>query len=1130
GARVASGEVRARYPYGEPVRGPVVVKDEGEDGAREVARGELDPDGVYRFEVPVPAAGRHLSAFVTDGAGRRGTDVAVVRRASAGLSLALVPAQPYAVAGAPLELTAIATDDDGTPQPVSVEVTLEAAGATERRGQSLPSGVGRVSFAVPKTHVEAVTSWHGRVASLTVSGVDEAEIEPLRDGLVASVGRVADAIVSCSDSEEQVALRLERRDRRWQIARVTHHPFADRDEFQVTATPTVKTCVARALRPVFAQHGAGTRKPIDVEVALDRSRVESEVEEPVRHVTARAVATMADGRRAETSLTIPVRGRERADAFTVAVASPLVAPGQPITVTGTRPGGAASWTMATLLVHDVPLVSVPVTWEGERFTATLTPPAGAYGLAAVQVDTVGWAAPGRVLEGHAAASVFVAPARLDVALTVPDRVRPGEDVALGVAVTDAAGAPVAGAGLAVSVVDERALALGDRQRNLQDALLDPEIKAVGDRGALFGRLLARGDGGPDALLVMNALIESVPVAPRATTVSLPAAPRFAAELQAGRTIRASAVPLLAKRDDAVVVAAPTGGRTVAPEPSELFEGQRGRAIDLADPWGRARTWAYLATMGEDLGADAIGAQVTMRRLDLLATAVRALGGKARRELKKRGTWSAPDLVTHHALDAWGQAVRLERTSAAAVLVARSAGADGRFDTADDVLHDDVLAEERVVGYGSSGIGCYGSGAGGGGSIGSLKGSRGYAMAGVEAGPAAVRERFDETALWVVGEETGADGRARFGFRVPDSVTGWEVEVAAIAANGATGRAVGRFETALPVHAELQAPERLAEGDRVEASVILANHRGSAERLTVEVSAVGAVALGGPLAASVVDVAPGATRAVPLPLTARATGEATVEVRVRDAEGREVDALRKRLDVAARGLEERIVAPVRVSKGKAKLEIEVPADADPHTITGRIRAFRGPADLALDGVEGMLREPYGCFEQTSSTTYPNLLVLRLLKGAQNARGEDVARARELVAKGYQRLIGYEVPSGGFSWYGQAPASTVLTAYGLVEFTDMAAVYPVDPALIARTRKWLLAQQDGDGSFPPVGTWHGTATTLEATAYIAYALAEAGHAEKAARRAIAWVRRAERGPGAAKNSYVTALLAAAEARLD
>ena len=71
-------------------------------------------------------------------------------------------------------------------------------------------------------------------------------------------------------------------------------------------------------------------------------------------------------------------------------------------------------------------------------------------------------------------------------------------------------------------------------------------------------------------------------------------------------------------------------------------------------------------------------------------------------------------------------------------------------------------------------------------------------------------------------------------------------------------------------------------------------------------------------------------------------------------------------------------------------IDVPESAVPGTVRGTLRLFRGASDQAVDGLEGMLREPHGCFEQTSSTTYPNLLVLQLLKAAEREGHPTVLR--------------------------------------------------------------------------------------------------------------------------------------------
>jgi len=119
----------------------------------------------------------------------------------------------------------------------------------------------------------------------------------------------------------------------------------------------------------------------------------------------------------------------------------------------------------------------------------------------------------------------------------------------------------------------------------------------------------------------------------------------------------------------------------------------------------------------------------------------------------------------------------------------------------------------------------------------------------------------------------------------------------------------------------------------------------------------------------------------------------------------------------------------------------------------------------------------------------------MQATGNANPEVQMQAEKYVGTGYQRLLTFEVAGGGFSLFGNPPANPFLTAYGLMEFTDMAEVYPVDPALIERTAQWLLAQQAPDGTWTDQGYsehWH-IDSQAPTTAYIAWALIEAGYAD-------------------------------------
>jgi uncharacterized protein YfaS (alpha-2-macroglobulin family) len=123
------------------------------------------------------------------------------------------------------------------------------------------------------------------------------------------------------------------------------------------------------------------------------------------------------------------------------------------------------------------------------------------------------------------------------------------------------------------------------------------------------------------------------------------------------------------------------------------------------------------------------------------------------------------------------------------------------------------------------------------------------------------------------------------------------------------------------------------------------------------------------------------------------------------------------------------------------------------------------------------------------------VLDYLKSTNQSTPELEMKAEEYINLGYQRLVVFEVDGGGFSLYGDPPARLFLSAYGLMEISDMAKVYPVDEAMIERTARWLAQQQAGDGSWSSED-YRVAGQQLATTAYVTWALVESDVADEAA----------------------------------
>src|SRR5262249_5074614 len=168
-----------------------------------------------------------------------------------------------------------------------------------------------------------------------------------------------------------------------------------------------------------------------------------------------------------------------------------------------------------------------------------------------------------------------------------------------------------------------------------------------------------------------------------------------------------------------------------------------------------------------------------------------------------------------------------------------------------------------------------------------------------------------------------------------------------------------------------------------------------------------------------------------------------------------------------------------------------------------------------------REPCGCFEQTSSTVYPLVMAQQYFMSHQGVPAALIEQSADILNRGYDRLRGFECKSGGFEWFGADPGHDALSAYGLMEFTDMSGVRAVDSALMERTRAWLLSQRDGRGTFArQTHTYHVWLAEPEiATAYNVWALLSAGVDANLATE-VKWIREAAERT---ENTYVLALAA-------
>jgi A-macroglobulin TED domain/A-macroglobulin receptor binding domain len=174
------------------------------------------------------------------------------------------------------------------------------------------------------------------------------------------------------------------------------------------------------------------------------------------------------------------------------------------------------------------------------------------------------------------------------------------------------------------------------------------------------------------------------------------------------------------------------------------------------------------------------------------------------------------------------------------------------------------------------------------------------------------------------------------------------------------------------------------------------------------------------------------------------------------------------------------------------------------------------------------------EQTSSAAYPNILVADYVKKARVANPQILMKAEQYLNVGYQKLLTFERPGGGFDWWGNGEPLVWLSAYGLQEFSDMAKVYPIDRGVIDRTQAFLMKKMDKDGTWSNIGATHGESIAsmgnpkLLLTSYVVWSMLESGYDKKPLQKSVQYIR--DNLGAAGDSAYILALAANALAAYD
>ena len=233
------------------------------------------------------------------------------------------------------------------------------------------------------------------------------------------------------------------------------------------------------------------------------------------------------------------------------------------------------------------------------------------------------------------------------------------------------------------------------------------------------------------------------------------------------------------------------------------------------------------------------------------------------------------------------------------------------------------------------------------------------------------------------------------FIANDLISSFKTTIEGFGNDGSIGRGEFNFATGLPLSIDAKIPTELVSGDKIQLPIFIKN--------TTDETIDGRVIVTSPKQLLIdskptqVTLTAGETKVIYVSATASTTiGEGRLEIAF-DSRSYS-DKLTRLIEVSPKGF------PAKIDFGGQKLNkvfLANPQNIVPGSMRVNFTAFPNVMSELMSGVDAILREPYGCFEQTSSSNYPNIMVLQYLRATKTNNATLEARANDLLNKGYQK---------------------------------------------------------------------------------------------------------------------------------
>ncbi|MDG4652736.1 TonB-dependent receptor plug domain-containing protein [Chryseobacterium arthrosphaerae] len=384
-------------------------------------------------------------------------------------------------------------------------------------------------------------------------------------------------------------------------------------------------------------------------------------------------------------------------------------------------------------------------------------------------------------------------------------------------------------------------------------------------------------------------------------------------------------------------------------------------------------------------------------------------------------------------------------------------------------------------------------------------------------------RFDyrEALYWNPVVETDKNGKAKVEFYNSDASSTFRVMAEGISATGNVGRSEMTYAVQSMISIDAKIPQYLTRTDQMLIPVVVKNNSPETRNMTMEVIVPNHVKL--VQADSLITLKPMESGRLFVRIQADEVVSSNIQFTVRSGDFRETMILP--FQVEEKGFLHRYSL---INNTTEEIRINIPEYIN-GSMLSYYYVFENAAFQMFEDLERLKKEPYGCFEQLSSTVYPNIFILEYLKSVKKIDASTENLVVKNLKKGFQKLLSYKNKDGGFGYFRTMESDVALSAFTLLEFLELRKYVAVDPKLIQGLYSFILSKKSGNGLFEVRRSYETGKEYSEqmwsGNMYVLYALSKFGIKDEIEDSYKVMLKRAL----ATKDTYQLALLANASANL-